>query len=166
MDEIQRLPSLASIERQLRCIPNGIIQLYQQIFTTMEGSFSPLQLRLSQQVFLWIEMSDFVRVGRTSLDCPLLDLVFQAENDGEEVFDSLDLARQLCSPLIELRGEEDETIKVEFVHHTTAQFVRMCAQERTFEIPRILKPQQPKALYRSKTSVWFFEESLKSDLLL
>lgn len=166
MDEIQRLPSPQSIARQLQDIPVGITQLYQQIFSTMERSFSPLQLRLSQQIFLWIDIVDFVRVGRRSLDRKLLDLVFQAENGGEKVFDSIDLARLLCSPLIELRRDEDEKINVEFVHHTAAQFVRMCSKERAFEIPRILKPQQLKALYRGNTSVWFFEESPKTNLLL
>jgi len=166
MDEIQRLPSPQSIARQLQDIPVGIAQLYQQIFSTMERSFSPLQLRLSQQIFLWIDMADFVRVGRRSLDRKLLDLVFQAENGGEEVFDSIDLARLLCSPLIELRRDMNGKFKVEFVHHTAAQFVRMCGKERAFEIPRILKPQQLKALYRGNTSVWFFKESPKSNLLL
>jgi hypothetical protein len=60
MDEIQRLPSPQSIARQLQDIPIGIAQLYQQMFSTMERSFSPLQLRLSQQIFLWIDMADFV----------------------------------------------------------------------------------------------------------
>ena len=166
MDEIQRLPGPASIARQLQSIPIGIAQLYQQIFSTMERSFSPLELRLSQQVFLWIDMADFVQVGRSSLDRQILDLVIQAENGGEEVFDSIDLARKLCSPLIELHGDKDEEIQIEFVHHTTAQFVRMCGKERTFEIPRILKPQRLKALYRSNTSVWFYEESPKSNLIL
>jgi hypothetical protein len=95
-----------------------------------------------------------------------LNLVFQAENGGQEVFDSIDLSPALCSPLIELRGDEDEKINVEFVHHTAAQFVRMCGKERGFEIPQILKPQQLKALYRGNTSVWFFEESPKSNSLL
>ena len=166
MDEIQRMPSLASIARQLHDIPIGIVQLYQQIFSTMEKSFSPLQLRLSQQIFLWIDMADFVQVGRSSLDRETLDIIFQAENGGEEVFDSIDLARQLCLPLIELRGDEDGNFEVEFVHHTTAQFVRMCGERASLEVPRILKPQQLKALYRANTSVWFFEESPKSNLIL
>jgi len=135
MDEIQRLPSPRAIARQLQDIPTGIAQLYQQIFSTMEKSFSPLQLRLSQQVFLWIDIADFVQVGRTSLDRELLDLVFQAENGGEEVFDSIDLARQLCSPLIELCEDEDDTIRVEFVHHTAAQFVCICGKKKNFRHP-------------------------------
>ncbi|KAL3424962.1 NACHTdomain protein [Phlyctema vagabunda] len=166
MDEIQRLPSPLSIARQLQNIPIGIIQLYQQIFATMEKSLSPLQLRLSQQVFLWIDMADFVEVGRSSLDRDLLNLVFEAENDGEAVFDAIDLARQLCSPLIELCGNEDEEIEVEFVHHTTAQFVRMCAIEKTLQVPQILKPQRLKSLYRGNTSAWFFQSSPQSNLIL
>ncbi|KAH8817304.1 hypothetical protein F5884DRAFT_853725 [Xylogone sp. PMI_703] len=167
MDEIQRLPSRASIARQLQDIPTGIVQLYQQIFSTMDESFSPLQVRLSQQVFLWIDIADFVQVGRSTLDRAILDLVFQAENGGEEVFDSIDLARQLCSPLIELRGDvNNEKVKIEFVHHTAAQFLRMCGEQSTFEIPRILKPQRLKALYRGNTGVWYFEQSLKSDVIL
>jgi hypothetical protein len=38
MDEIQHLPSHAFIARQLQDVPTGIVQLYQQIFTTMEKS--------------------------------------------------------------------------------------------------------------------------------
>jgi len=166
MDEIQRLPSPAAIARHLQDIPIGIVQLYQQTFSTIEKSLNPLQLRLSQQVFLWLDMADFVRVGRNSLDRRLLDLIFQAENGGEEVFDSIDLARQLSSPLIELRGDADQEVQVEFIHHTTAQFIRMCSEESMSGIPRILKPQRLKALYRSNTSIWFFEKSPRSDILL
>jgi hypothetical protein len=166
MDEIQRLPSATSIEQQLQNIPNGLAQLYQQIFATIEKSFSPLQLRLSQQVFLWVDISDFVQVGRYYLDRELLDIVFQAGNSGEEVFDSIDLARQLCSPLIELYKVDDGCFEVRFVHHTAAQFVRLSSKEGSFEVPRILKPQQLKALHRGNTSVWYFEESSKSTLVL
>ena len=128
MDEIERLPSVASIERQLQNIPDGLAQLYEQIFTTMGKSLSPLQLRLSQQLFLWVDMSDFVQVGRTCLDREILDLVFQAENCGEKVFDSIALARQLGSPLIGLFEVQDGMFEVDFVHHTAAQFVRRSSE--------------------------------------
>ncbi|KAH0552836.1 hypothetical protein GP486_006963 [Trichoglossum hirsutum] len=166
MDEIQRLPSPASIERQLQSIPDGLAELYRQIFATMEESLSPLQLSLSQQVFLWVDMSEFVQIGRDFLDRELLDIVIQAGNSGEEVFDCFDLARQLCSPLIELYEVDDGRLEVRFVHHTAAQFVRQCSKESTLKVPRILKPQQLKALHRGNTGVWYFEESLKSTLIL
>jgi nucleoside-triphosphatase THEP1 len=166
MDEIQRLPSLAFIERQLENIPNGLVHLYQQIFATMEKSLSPLELRLAQQVFLWVDMSTFVHVGRQSLDYDILNLVFQAENSGEEVFNSLELARQLCSPLVVLYEVGDGTFEVDFVHHTAAQFVRQCSQEGALEVPKILKPQRMKELYRGNTSVWFFQQCPRATGLL
>ena len=83
MDEIQKLPSASSIEQQLTNTPDGLARLYQQIFNSMGKSLSPPELRLAQQVFLWIDMSDFVPVGRTYLDRDILDIVFQAENFGE-----------------------------------------------------------------------------------
>jgi nucleoside-triphosphatase THEP1 len=166
MDEIQRLPTPASVQRQLDNIPNGLAQVYMQIFATMEQSMSPLELRLSQQIFLWIDLSDFVLVGRDALDREVLDLVLQAENSGEEVFDSLDLARQLCSPLITLSENNRRTISVSFFHHTAAQFLRECSGQEVSALPIILKPQALKGLYRGSVSVWYFTSSPKSSQLL
>jgi nucleoside phosphorylase len=172
MDEIQRLPSAASVQRQLENIPNGLVQLHSRIFATMEKSFSPLELRLSQQVFMWVDMLDFVQVGRMHLDREVLDIVFQAENGGEPVFDSMDLARRLCFPLVTFKQlRKASRHSVVFVHQTAAQFVRQCASRRTetgalMTVPRILKPQALKELYRANTSVWYFESCVKSTSIL
>jgi NACHT domain len=165
MDEIKRLPSAASVHRQLQNIPSGLAHLYVQIFTTMEKNLSPLEFRLSQQVFIWIDLSDFVSVGRVFLDRDLLNLIFQAEA-GEEVFDSIGLAQQLCFPLVRLYEESLGAIRVEFVHHTAAQFVRECSRKRISDLPKILQPQALKELYRGKTGVWYFESCPKSTALL
>ena len=166
MDEIQRLHSISSIERQLRYIPNGLAQLYTQIFATMDSSFSPLQLKLSQQVFLWLNLEEFVHVGADSMDREVLGIIFQAENFGEEVFDSIDLARQLCSPLIRIFELYNGGFEVNFIHHTASQFVQQCSHADSSSIPRILKPQRLKELYRGATSVWFFTQCAKSTLLV
>lgn len=172
MDEIQRLPSAASVQRQLENIPNGLVQLHSRIFATMEKSFSPLELRLSQQAFLWVDMLDFVQIGKMHLDREVLDIVFQAENGGEPVFDSMDLARRVCLPLVAFKQIRKESrLGVVFVHQTAAQFVRQCASRRTetgalMAVPRILKPQALKELHRANTSVWYFESCVKSTSLL
>ncbi|OKL63666.1 hypothetical protein UA08_00383 [Talaromyces atroroseus] len=136
----------------------------------MEKPLSPLQLRLSQQVFLWVDMIDFVKVGRSELDQEILSIIFQAENSGEEVFDSIDLAKRLCSPLITLnvakgKGARNQRFKISFIHHTAAQFVRQSASRKAankaMAVPTILRPQALKALYRGTTSVRYFEESIK-----
>lgn len=166
MDEIDRLPSAASIARQLQHIPNGVARLYKQIFETMEKGFSPLQLRLSQQAFLWLNMSTFVRVGRPRLDREILDLLFEAETSGEKVFDSIQLAQELCSPLITLFIDENEYLQVDVIHHTAAQFIRQCSEDSARDVPEILKPQRLKALYHGTTSAWYFSLCPQSTELL
>jgi energy-coupling factor transporter ATP-binding protein EcfA2 len=166
MDEIQRLPSAVSVRRQLDNIPSGLKQVYLQIFATMERSMSPPELRLAQQIFLWIDLSDFVLVGRIVLDRQILDLVLQAEMSGEKVFDSLALAQQLCSPLVTLFQSGRHSISVNFFHHTAAQFLRECSQQRVSDLPMILKPQTLKGLYRGSVSVWYFTNSPNSTRIL
>lgn len=181
LDEIERLPSAASVARQLQNIPNGLVQLYQTIFMVMEKALSALELKLAQQVFLWVDMVDFVKVGRAALDQEILDIVFQAANSGEEVFDSIDLARKICSPLVVLKeavsyrnaglgGRQCAPLKISYVHHTAMQFIRQSANREVnnaaVAVPTILKLQALRGLYRAKTAVWYFENCAKSTFLL
>jgi len=159
MDEIQRLPSKPSIERQLLNIPRGLSELYQQIFDAKGTILDERQMVLAQHVFLWIDMATFVHVGDGPLNRNILDIVIQAANNGEEVFDSLELAKQLCSPLVELFEDETGTLSIEFIHHTAAQYTRECSRGRIENPPVILKPQLLKRLYHGTTSVWFFSNS-------
>jgi hypothetical protein len=166
MDEIQRLPSAASVRRQLENIPNGLKQIYLQIFLTKEQSMSPLEIRLAQQIFLWVDLLDFVSVGKDALDRQVLDLILQAEMAGEKVFDPLALAQQLCAPLIALSENYSGAIQVGFFHHTAAQFLRGCSELPASELPMILKPQVLKGLYRGSVSVWYFTSSPDATRLL
>ncbi|KAL4790954.1 hypothetical protein BDV19DRAFT_316648 [Aspergillus venezuelensis] len=174
LDEIERSPSPGSVARQLQNIPTGLVDLYRTIFTSVEKALIPSELELAQQLFIWIDMKDFVLVGRGTLDKDILDVVFQAANSGEEVFNSIDLAQRLSSPLIALKGQSTSRridgasgIRITFVHHTATQFVRQCAaREWSFDVPTILKPQPLKALYRAKTAIWYFEHSKKAAKLL
>ncbi|KAI9368581.1 hypothetical protein BJX61DRAFT_546401 [Aspergillus egyptiacus] len=175
MDEIERLPSPAAVTRQLQNIPNGLVQLYQTKFSAVEKALSPLQLNLAQQLFIWIDMMDFVRVGRGALDREILDIVFQAANSGDAVFDSVDLAQKLCSPLITLKTvlpqdryhsrSTNTSTTISVVHRTALEFIRQSSARDTTPtpVPRILKPQALKALYRANTAVCktgvFFEMS-------
>lgn len=166
LDEIERLPSPASVARHLRSIPTGLVQLYHTVLSTAEKSLSPAELNMAQQLFIWIDLEDFVLVGRQTLDRDILDLVFQAANSGDKVFNSIDLARKLCSPLIILKSKRrdqdtDLNVKISFVHHTAMQFVRQSAarNEPSMAVPTILKPQLLKTLHRANTAIWYFEKS-------
>ncbi|KAL2843164.1 hypothetical protein BJY01DRAFT_197576 [Aspergillus pseudoustus] len=164
LDEIERLPTPASVARHLKNIPTGLVQLYHTIFSTVEKSLSPLELKMAQQLFIWIDLKDFVLVGRHALDRDVLDIVFQAANAGDEVFDSIDLARKLCSPLITLKStrtseKTESSVRISFVHHTAMQFVRQSAlrTSASMTVPATLKPQLLKAFHRASTAMWYFE---------
>ncbi|RDW93375.1 uncharacterized protein DSM5745_00697 [Aspergillus mulundensis] len=174
IDEIQRLPSAASVVRHLRAIPGGLVDLYRTIFSTLENTFSSVELNFSQQLFLWIDLQDFVQVGRGELDAEILDIVFQAADSGEKVFDPIELAKALCAPLVALRtihkqghNSTETAVRVTLVHHTAMQFVRQSAERDPLSpTPTILKPQVLKALYRARTAVWYFSNSDKATSLL
>ncbi|KAF5855559.1 hypothetical protein ETB97_008983, partial [Aspergillus alliaceus] len=74
LDEIERLPSPAAVARHLQNIPNGLVQLYEKIFMTVEKALTPLELKLSQHVFIWLDINEFVTVGRPVLGREILDI--------------------------------------------------------------------------------------------
>ncbi|KAL5343898.1 hypothetical protein BJX70DRAFT_393317 [Aspergillus crustosus] len=159
----------------LTIIPTGLVELYQTIFITLGKQLSPIEFHLARYLFVWMDLKDFVAVGRGTLDQEILDVVFQAANSGDEVFDSVGLAQKLCAPLITLKavrsrrgGLAKAGMKISFSHHTTTQFVRQTfsGDDPRLVIPPVLKAQRLKALYRAKTAIWYFEQSEEPNHLL
>lgn len=163
MDEIQRLPSRAAIERQLQNIPRGLSQVYNQIFVNMEKHLNNGNLKIAQQVFLWVDISTFVNIGAGQLENTVLDIVVQAANNGEQAFNSLELARELCSPLVTIREDDTGSLSLEFIHHTAAQYVHESSLQGSLAI---LRPQRLSQFYHGATSVWYFSKSPRSRELL
>lgn len=81
-------------------------------------SFSPFELRLSQQAFLWVEMLGFEPIGKTLLDRDALDIVFRAENGGEPVFDSPSIWRDGCAPLWSHSSKYQRNLDLQFYSST------------------------------------------------
>ena len=112
LDEVQRMPSAASVRRHLQKVPRGLTQLYSQILRTKESTFTEVHLKLAQLIFLWIDMSDFL-TGFLSFDYLPYDtmcILFAYANWGEPVFEPVALASELCSPLF---GIHDEAVAME-----------------------------------------------------
>ena len=59
LDEIEKLPSAALIQRHLRNIPLGLAQLYTQILRSKESSVTAIDFRFAQQTLLWFDLSDY-----------------------------------------------------------------------------------------------------------
>ncbi|KAF8854808.1 hypothetical protein BDZ45DRAFT_596539, partial [Acephala macrosclerotiorum] len=163
MDEIQRLPSRASIERQLQNIPRGLSQVYDQIFVNMEKHLNNDTLKIAQQVFLWVDLSTFVNIGAGQLEKTVLDLVVQAANNGEQALNSFELVRELCSPLVTIREDDAGDLSLDFIHHTAAQYIHEASLQGS---SAILRPQKLSQFYHGATSVWYFSKSPRSRELL
>ena len=59
LDEIEKSPSAALIQRHLRNVPLGLTQLYTQILRSKESSVRAIDFRYAQQTLLWLDLNDY-----------------------------------------------------------------------------------------------------------
>ncbi len=179
LDEVQRLPSTILIERHLSKIPQGLTQLYTQIFRSKEANFTEAHIHFAQRLFVWLDTTEYMPAGFAldRLPYEMICLVFQCVNSGEPVFDPAALTTELCSPVLEavrLPIGSDESYpheeiasaplyKIEFVHHTADQYINACQDLDAAELPVVLRPRRLRKLYRGLTAIWYFTECKTSE---
>jgi len=165
LDEIERLPSAALIQRHLRNIPHGLTQLYTQILRSKETTFTPMDLLFAQLLYLWLDVSDYIPpfLSVDSLTYEALSLILQKINFGQPVFDPATLASDVCSPLIKVtdfrNGNSTASLhdyEVASTHHTADQYIRESQTLPAAGLPLVLRPRRLRQLHRGSTCVWFF----------
>lgn len=174
MDEIDRLPSVGQIQKQLKVLPRGFTELYTQIIRTTEVDFNPIELRLAQQLHLWIDVNDYLPNsiwGGGWLRNDMLELIFQYANDGEAVHDPARQISRVSGPLLESLTAEVKSIglpvyEVDFIHHTAAQYLRESNCLPAAQLPLILRPRRLRHLYRAAVAIWYYTDCTQSELLL
>ncbi|KAG4219289.1 hypothetical protein PC116_g32231, partial [Phytophthora cactorum] len=134
MDDIDRLPSVGQIQKQLSVLPRGFTELYTQIIRTTEANYNAIELKLAQQLHLWVDTADylpgFLVLRDDRLGYGTLELIFQYANDGEVVHDPTAQASRVSGPLIEVFNEEtvestrdSQAYELDFIHYTAAQYL-------------------------------------------
>ena len=179
LDDIQRFPSKALIQRHLRNIPHGLSQLYTQVLRSKERMFSPVHLKFAQQVFLWLDVDDYMPsfLPAECLPYDTMCLLFQRFNFGEPLFDPAALVSELCSPMIEICDAYGNTYddgrigsvhdyEINFIHHTADQYIRECKDLSAVDLPLTLKPRRLRQLHRGSAAVWYFTVCNTSELNL
>ena len=153
LDEIERLPSAALIQRHLRNIPHGLTQLYTQILRSKESTLTAVDLRFGQQVLLWFDVSDYLPAFEPTfyVDYETLVLVLQKVNFGPPLFDPAELVSKLCSPLMRM-----DDYRIRPAHHTADQYVRESRTLPAVDLPLMLRPRRLRQLHRCATSIWYF----------
>ncbi|KAI2469812.1 hypothetical protein F4781DRAFT_431029 [Annulohypoxylon bovei var. microspora] len=168
MDDIDRIPSTGQIQKQLTILPKGFTELYTQIIRTAEANYNPIELKLAQQLHLWVDTKDyfpnFLALDDNGFGHETLELVFQYANDGEPVHDAAAQARRVCGPLIDVRGEN--AYELDFIHHTAAQYLSASSDLAAAHLPLTLRPRRLRQLHRAAVAVWYFAQSAQSAELL
>ena len=165
LDEIERLPSAALIQRHLRSIPHGLTQLYTQILKSKESTLTAMDLEFGQQVLLWFDISDYLPAFLPNfyVDYETLVLVLQKVNFGQPLFNPAELVSNLCSPL--MRVEDFQQVEgvpsiyryqISPAHHTADQYIRESQNLPAANLPLMLRPRRLRQLHRCATSIWYF----------
>ena len=169
IDEIERAPSKAIVEKRLDSLPRGLFNLYNQIVQSSETRMSEDQRNFAKYLYVWLDvndyMPDFLSENFDRLPYCTLQLIFRFVNGGSEVYNAVSLVRELGTPLIEVH-ELDSTYEVDFVHHSAYQYLAQCSlsfcETELSEPPQILKPLKLKQFYRGVTAIWYFTECADS----
>lgn len=175
MDDIDRLPSVGQIQKQLNVLPTGFTELYTQIIRTTEAKFNPIELKLAQQLHLWVDTDDylpnFLVLTDDRLGYGMLELIFQYANDGEPVHDPAQQAGRVSGPLIDVYNEnvrsvDSQAYELDFIHYTAAQYLEESSGLPAAQLPLTLRPRRLRHLHRAVVAIWYFTECKQSEQLL
>ncbi|OTB19248.1 hypothetical protein K445DRAFT_314130 [Daldinia sp. EC12] len=177
MDDIDRLPSVGQIQKQLSVLPKGFTELYTQIIRTTEANYNAIELKLAQQLHLWVDTADylpsFLVLRDDRLGYGTLELIFQYANDGEVVHDPTAQASRVSGPLIEVFNEEtvdsttdSQAYELDFIHYTAAQYLSESNDLPYAQLPLTLRPRRLRHLHRAAVAMWYFTECKHSKELL
>lgn len=167
IDALTELPSIRAIERQLQQLPKGLPEMYFQILERHADRLSPWQFEWAQQLFLWVDTEDYywlLQEGeKQPVDTSVLSIIFQAVNvDGDSPHDPLSVAKILGGPMMEIKIREvDGQVGIDYIHFSAKQYIMSASNtQASSQRPRLLKPRRLRQLYRGRTSLWYFENSL------
>ena len=163
LDEIQHLPNITMIQRQLRNIPRGLQQLYTQILTTQASTIDNWQLGVAQQIFLWVDINDFMLVvPEDSLSLAVLEAALQYVSMGEPIHDPIPLIRRLGGHMVDVFEADDSPAAVDFIHHTARQYLEWSSTAPSAQVPVILKPRRLRELHCGATAAWYLSQHPKA----
>ncbi|OTB02990.1 hypothetical protein M426DRAFT_188767 [Hypoxylon sp. CI-4A] len=175
MDTINALPYRESVEKQLKELPKGFMGLYTHRIRTYSGAYNPMELKIAQQLYLWIDtadyLPDFLILEDDRLGYDMLENIFQYANDGKHLRYLRHLASRVAHPLIEvsdskIQRDDSWAFELDFIHCTAAQFLSESNNIPRSNIPLVLQPRRLRHLHRAAVAQWYFTECDRSEEML
>jgi hypothetical protein len=178
LDEIEHAPSFGEVNRKINSVPSGMIQLYSSIITAKAIRQTDLQIKMAQQLYLWVDTSEYVpewlwkETSGDNLEDDMIGNLLQFACSSHEIFNPFKVVQELCAPLIQAsvlhpiticRPEDpyDYTIfNVKFFHQTAKHYLKWCTEAPLGQLPTSLQAKRLGHLHRGITAAWYFSESL------
>jgi hypothetical protein len=178
LDELHHAPSLGEVQRQIAGLPHGLRSLYTSILIAKENSFSDIQLKMAQELFLWIDTAEYLpewAVPDEQTDClegETICTILGAAAASRQLLDPRQIVRHLASPLLEVRSisptssydqhgipYDCTTLAVDFLHQTVPQYLRLSVGAPSAELPQVLRPRRLASLHRGVTATCYLSRS-------
>ena len=178
LDELHHAPTLGEVQRQISGLPHGLRSLYSSILLTKEKTFSEVQLRMAQELYLWIDRTEYMpgwsRWGCDN-DIPedeTICAILNVAASSQELFNPAKIVTKLASPLLEVRTRNPvrtfdqhgipyscTVFTVDFVHQTVRQYLQWTLNATATDIPLSLRPRRLAPLYRGVTATGYLSQS-------
>lgn len=177
LDEIERAPSLTEVQRQINSIPSGLIQLYSSIITTKEAQQTELQIKMAQQLYLWLDTSEYVpewlwkKSNGDSLEDDMITNLLRFASSSHDVFNPFETVQSLCAPLIRAGPLHTTSVhrlenlshhpafNLKFFHQTAKHYMAWSLKASLSQLPVSLQPRRLGHLHRGVTAAWYFSNS-------
>ena len=177
LDEIEHAPSFGEIDRKINSVPSGMIQLYSSIITAKATRQTDLQIKMAQQLYLWVDVGEYVpdwlwkETSGDNLEDEMIENLLQFACSSHEVFNPFKIVQELCSPLIQANALHPKKIcssedpydftifNVKFFHQTAKYYLKWCTEAHLGQLPISVRPKRLGHLHRGITATWYFSES-------
>ncbi|KAI1139296.1 hypothetical protein F5Y05DRAFT_381436 [Hypoxylon sp. FL0543] len=167
LDELSQASSPSEVRRLSQSLPVGLRSLYNTMLSSSESRFTEVQIRIAQEIFIWIDGADYMPWWHFHSDDILEDnaltQLIQFANGGEEVFNPVRLIQKLCFPLLNVLyttvNGESCPFAANFVHYSAEQYIQWTSDADTRLLPRVLQRRKLRRLYRGLTAAWYFTKS-------
>ncbi|KAH8702659.1 hypothetical protein GQ44DRAFT_831837 [Phaeosphaeriaceae sp. PMI808] len=167
LDEISQASSISEVHTLLNRLPEDIMALYTSVLRSAESRFSDVQIRIAQEIFIWIDGADYMPWwhfhSNDVLEDSVLTLLVTFANGGEAVFDTARLIEKLCFPIVSIVESNGlgliNTFAARFVHFSAEQYLHWSSTPPSRTLPKVLRHRRLRRLRRGVTAAWYYTRS-------
>lgn len=178
LDDLERTAARADTQRPASGFPRGLKNLYSDLMVTKEKSFTENQLKMAQDLYLWLDKTEYMPEWlRWNGDDDILDdeticTIIDTNSSGKRPLNPTETVSLLASVLLEVQPISPNFVvdahgvpydcpifTVQFSHQTAKQFLKWSLDAQLAELPLSLRPRRLASLYRGVAAVKYLSQN-------